>query len=132
MPVEVSIDRTRRVVFITISGTVGMDSWISKLDAVLSMPEYEVGMWGLIDIREADHQTGIEDIAKMARYLVHNYRRIKGSKVAVVTGKTVSYGLMRMLETQLLGLPFKFRVFYEMEEAERWLGLRTEEGEDDE
>ena len=129
MPVEVSIDKTRSLVLITISGMVGMDAWIAKLDSILSLPEYEVGMSGLIDIQAADHQTDIEDIARMVRYLVRNYRKIKGARIAVIAGKTVSYGLMRMLETQLLGLPFKLRVFYDVGEARSWLGITTANGE---
>jgi hypothetical protein len=131
MPVEVSIDKTRGLVSITISGMVGMDAWLARLDSILSLPEYETGMSGLIDIRQADHQTGIEDIARMARYLVRNHKKIKGARIAVIAGATVSYGLMRMLETQVLGLPFKFRVFYDMDEGRRWLGLTTSEGETD-
>ncbi len=129
MPVEASIDKAGGFVSITISGMVGMDAWIAKLDSILALPEYEPGMSGFIDIREANHQTDIEDIARMVQYVVRNHSKIRGAKIAVIAGKTVSYGLMRMLETQLLGLPFNFRVFYEVDEGRLWLGLTTSEGE---
>lgn len=44
--------------------------------------------------------------------------------MAVAVAKPVSYGMLRMLQTEISEAPFSFSVFYDLGEAERALGLR--------
>ena len=77
----------------------------------------------LTDLREAAHHTGPEDIRRIAGLLSRSLERIAEGRAAVVVSQAVSFGMMRMLQAYVDGIPFEIRIFYDLAEARRWLGL---------
>jgi hypothetical protein len=125
MSIEISIDKTRNLLTATMVGLVSVDSFIHALEAALQEePHFPAGFSALIDMREAVHGASSDDIGNLADYLAHEPRLV-GSKGAIVVTKTVTYGLMRMLQMHTDDAPMTMSVFYEMDEAERWLGLAS-------
>jgi hypothetical protein len=127
MPVEASfkfeMDVERDLVNVTLSGPLGTEEFLAGFNRLLAHADYHPGMRILVDMREHVHQIGAEGIDQIARTFIHTSEAIRGSVVAVVVARAVSYGLLRMLQIKVSEAPFAFYVFYDLREAEESLGL---------
>ena len=121
---SVVVDGGDGLIRASLEGAVPVDTVLRRLEGAFTSPGFRPGMNMLLDGRGAAHHLEAEDIARVSRYLIANRDKIEGGKAAVVVAKTVSYGLMRMLQAQVDGMPIGFSVFYDIDEARRWLGLR--------
>jgi hypothetical protein len=121
MPVEASfkfeMDVERDLVNVTLSGPLGTEEFLAGFNRLLAHADYHPGM------REHVHQIGAEGIDQIARTFIHTSEAIRGSVVAVVVARAVSYGLLRMLQIKVSEAPFAFHVFYDLREAEESLDL---------
>ncbi|MBW1813454.1 MAG: hypothetical protein JRJ39_07210 [Deltaproteobacteria bacterium] len=123
MPVDVSIDKKSDLVLRVVQGLVSTDELLKSLEDVLNHPDYHPGMKSLTDLREATPFTNTGDVEQIANLLQKRKDRFKEGKAAVVVSKEVSYGMIRMLQAYAADSPFEIEVFYDIEEAKKWLGV---------
>lgn len=123
VPIEEAIDKEAGVIRRKYTGMVSGEEIIANFDETVNRPEYRPGMKSLMDFRGYEHQLDSKDMRKMAEFFIEHAESVKGAKAAVVVAHTVSYGLVRMLQVYVEAAPVQVEVFFEMEEAERWLGI---------
>ncbi len=121
MPVEFSIDKENELLERTVTGKVTPEEVIASLEASISHPDYLPGMRSLTDMRDFVLSSTAEDIRQYATFLGAHMDMIKGMQAAVVVSRTVDYGLTRMLQAIADDPTFAIAVFYDIDEAKRWL-----------
>ena len=121
MPVDIAIDQSRDVIRATLTGLAGTDEVFAAFTKAYARPEYHRGMAALVDARDYPHQNSIEDVRRIADFLTRRPETAGGVRLAVVVSRPVSYGMMRQLQAYLDASPLKVSIFYDLEEAERWL-----------
>jgi hypothetical protein len=96
--------------------------------AVLDDPRFRTGMLILIDYREADTTSlDARDIEERLQMMTRDAWAFEDSKFAIVVGRPVDFGIMRMLHQRgdLLyensDASGERRIFYTLEEARAWL-----------
>ena len=124
MPIAVRIDKEADLVSRTVTGSVSGEELIASFQDTLDHPDYHPGMKSLMDFRLFDHQLGSQDMRKFADFFLERSDAVRGTPTAVVVSQAVSYGLVRMLQAYIEAAPITLEVFYDLEEAERWLGIR--------
>jgi hypothetical protein len=123
MAMDVAIDAERGVVDVALTGPVGADEFLAGFRRMLQLPDFRPGLKILVDMLAHVHQADGEDIRRIAAVFFENGEAIRGTDVAVVVARPVSYGLLRMLQTLVEDAPFRFSVSYSLEEARKSLGL---------
>jgi len=123
MAVNVTIDAELGLANVTLAGQVGADEFVAVFRRMLALPGFRPGLKILVDMLAHVHQVGGEDIRRIAAVFFENSEAIMDSDVAVVVARPVSYGLARMFQTLVEDAPFRFSVFYSLEEARKSLGL---------
>jgi hypothetical protein len=127
MPVERSfkaeVDVQRDLVKVVLSGPLGTEEFLAGFAGLLARPDYHPGMRVLVDMLEHVHQLDAKGIGQVAEAFMRNREALRGSVIAVVVARTVSYGLLRMLQIKLSEEPYTFSVLYDLQEAEKSLGL---------
>ncbi len=123
MPFDISIDNERGLVNVVLTGPVGVEEFLAGFQRMLGLPDFRPGQKILVDMRAHVHQADGTDIRRIADAFIDAGEAIGRAEVAVVVGPPVSYGLMRMLQAFIEAAPFRFSVFYSLDEAESSLGL---------
>ena len=123
MPVEFRVDKKNNLLVRRISGEVSVSEIIEYLEKGLRHPDYEVGMKSLTDLRDYVPTITSSEIREIAEYLLSDAEARKGMAAALVVSQKVSYGLMRMLQELSENPEFSISVFYDMDEAKKWLGV---------
>jgi hypothetical protein len=121
MPVEFSIDKEDNIVYRTLRGEVRVDEVLASLEETAKHPDYRPGMKSLNDVREYTPRSTSSDVRQIAEYLLGHADVRKGLVAAVVVSQAVSYGMTRMLQALADNPDFSISVFYDLEEAKRWL-----------
>jgi hypothetical protein len=122
MSILIRVDESQDLLSATLLGPVSVQSFIEELEHTLSSADLSAGFNALIDMREVVHSVSGDDVGKLARHL-SEHPRLEGTRAAIVVTQTVTYGLMRMLQTHMDEAPMAVSVFYDLDEAKRWLGL---------
>ncbi len=126
MAVRVRVDAAARVRHSVLEGTVGDDDLVDAYAAVLSDPDFDATLNDLVDargVRRVDvTPAGVRRLAELVQQID---RLALPTKVAVVAPDDVAYDTARMYESLRLAqnAPAQHRVFRDMAEAWRWLGL---------
>lgn len=123
MPVEFWIDKRNNLVCRTVRGEVDLAEFMAGLEEAINHPDCGPGMKSLTDLREYVPQVTSGDIKHIAEYLLRDVGARRGMDAAVVVSQTVSYGMMRMLQTIADTPAFRISVFYDLDEAKEWLGV---------
>jgi len=129
MPVTITLNKEEGVVYTTVTGRCTADDVIEAFDELFARTDYRAGMNGIADLRAAETFPPYTDVVRIARYVVGHRDQIGESKAAVVVSSDVSFGTTRMFQSYSGESMINTRIFYEMDEARRWLGLDDGEGE---
>ena len=130
MVVKIHVDGVARVRYSVLEGTVDDDGLVDAYAAVLADPDFDPTLNDLVDargVRRVDvTPAGVRRLADLIQQVD---RLALPTKVAVVAPQDVAYETARMYESLRVGQhsPAEHRVFREMDEARRWLGL-SEDG----
>jgi hypothetical protein len=131
MVVRIRVDAAARVRHAVLEGTVDDDELVSTYAAVLSDPDFDPTLNDLVDargVRRVDvTPAGVRRLADLVQQID---RLALPTRVAVVAPDDVAYDAARMYEALRIGqnAPAEHRVFREMADARRWLGLGPEVG----
>lgn len=123
MPVEVSYDAEKKVLWRTISGDVTLEELIASISESLNRPDFPAGLKSLLDFRAVTSFGHPSDVQKYTHLISQHKDKLAGIRVAVVVANDVSYGLTRMLQAHIDRLPLELRVFRDMGKARDWLGI---------
>lgn len=123
MTVDVQVEQPGSLARVTIGGPVALEGFIQGLETLLGHPDFTPGTDVLVDLLDHVHRTTSADVRALAGALLGASDRLKGSRMAVIVCRTVSYGMARMLQTFVEDAPFRLEVFYDCREAEQWLGI---------
>ncbi|MHC4563357.1 MAG: hypothetical protein ACYS8X_11355 [Planctomycetota bacterium] len=121
--IEATFDEDRDLVTQTVIGEVTVDEILRRVMEMIARKPTSRVLW--------DFSTG-----SLAAISAEEFRRMAeegravgelraGGKTAVVVGKDVDFGLMRMFASlaEAKDIPVEFRSFHSMAEARRWLGI---------
>jgi hypothetical protein len=129
MPIRIRVDAAARVRHSVLEGTVGDDELVDAYAAVLGDPDFDPTLNDLVDARAVRRvdvtPVGVRRLADLVQQID---RLALPTKVAVVAADDVSYDTARMYEALRAAqhAPAEHRVFRDMMEARRWLGLGPE------
>jgi hypothetical protein len=129
MPIKIRVDPAARVRHSVLEGTIGDDELVDAYSVVLGDPDFDPTLNDLVDARHVRRldvtPAGVRRLADLVRQID---RLALPTKVAVVAADDVAYDTARMYEALRVGqhAPAEHRVFREMAEARRWLGLEPE------
>jgi hypothetical protein len=119
---DLKIDEIKNIAYIKMSGPVTSVEALNAFDTAVSADNYKAGMGRLWDFREVDLSAIDSDtIRKMAKYSLSFPSGINDVKVALVTARSLEYGLSRMFEVFSTDAKSKVRAFKTMDEAEEWM-----------
>lgn len=119
MPATYFIDRQRGIVFSIVEGVVTDKDLIEHEECLRHDPDFEPSFNQLVDCRNITQvKVTSEAIWVLAKMLLYS----SGSRRATVVNSDLLYGLARMYQI-LRDNAEEIRVFRDMAEAQRWLGI---------
>lgn len=120
MAISYRIDKSLGLVFTTAQGALTGQEILTYFQRLREDPDFNPSYDSLIDLRGLiEHPMSTGDIKTVSGYRVFNQE----SRRAIVAEKDVSFGMARMYEMQRGPEPDQIKVFRDMAEARRWLGL---------
>jgi hypothetical protein len=126
MPIRIRVDPAARVRHSVLEGTVGDDELVDAYAGVLDDPDFDPTLNDLVDARAVRRVDVTPSGVRRLAALIQQVDRLSlPTKVAVVAADNVAYDMARMYEAVRAGqnAPAEHRVFRDMSDARRWLGL---------
>ena len=123
MPAEYELDLALGLVRTKEWGVLTEDDLRELYERIRSDPAFDPSFRQLCDLREV---TKITTTAEALRFLAQSRVFSPDSRRAFVVGRAVDFGLARMFQAYSEVAGQTVEVFREMDEAEAWLGLKTE------
>lgn len=120
MPITHHIDNREGIIFTKVAGNFTLKDIINAIDAAVSDPDFRPGLDVLSDHRAIGEPATTQQMESMAAYL-EGLPALASAKWAMVVSKTASYGMMRMLSVLVQNVPIEMQVFWDMEEALKWI-----------
>jgi hypothetical protein len=121
MPITFEIDTEARIVRATARGDITLEEELACFESFLSDPRFESGFGILHDNRERRSVSSTDYVKGMADAVQKNRAALGPAKVAIVVSRMVSLGLSNMFAILTENALIRTRVFWDIEEAERWL-----------
>jgi hypothetical protein len=122
MPITHHIDKRKGIIFAEVVGDFTLEDILNTIDSAVSDPAFRPGFKVLSDHRKIGEPATMAQMEGMAACLKGLSNAFGGTKWAMVVSKEASYGMMRMLSVLVEDVPIVLRVFWDMEEALKWLG----------
>jgi hypothetical protein len=120
MPITRQLNVARRSMTFTVSGTVTTGEMLAAVDD--AMRDTEQAPYAILsDHRSLDEPATTPQVKALVSHLTDVSAHFAGSRWAIVTGLTASYGMMRMLSVLAAELPIEIAVFTDLVEATCWL-----------
>jgi hypothetical protein len=129
MPIRIRVDSAGRVRHAVLEGTIGDDELVDVYAGVLADPDFDPTLNDLVDARAVRRVDVTPAGLRRLADLVQQIDRLSlPTKIAVVAADDVAYAAARMYEALRASqhAPAEHRVFRDMAEARRWLGLEEE------
>ena len=127
MPIRYRIDRELALVFTTVEGVVDDEDVLGYVREFPNDPDFEPGCGGLIDARGLERIEVTGDGVRSAAHLTARLAEVfRGAKVAIVAVTDAAFGVARMYQGVRGEVPYEIRIFRDLAEARRWLGLPEE------
>ena len=128
MPLTYQIEKSRRLVFTTATGTLTSDELLNHQNTVLSDPDFDRSFSQLHDVRMADlAQIHPDCVQALALHVVPK----RGARKAIVVASQMAHGLARMFERLREGTGEQIQIFRDFDSARTWLGGVPVDSKDD-
>jgi hypothetical protein len=121
MPIDSWVEQDRRRVRAEVVGDFSTGDILRAIGDAVSHPEFERGFNTLSDHRQIGQPITTARLQEMTSHLRRLSAEFEGSRMAVVTTKPASYGMMRMPSVVVEDIPLYVRVFDSLAAAEAWL-----------
>lgn len=121
MPITFEIDSEARIVRTTARGDITLEEELAVFKSFLADPSFEPGFGILHDNRERVSVSTTDYVKGMADAVQDNRDAIGPAKIAIVVSRMVSVGLGNMFAILTENAPTTTKVFWDIDEAERWL-----------
>ncbi len=121
MAISYEIDAGARIVRATVRGDLSLEEDLQFLRSALADERWEPGFGILYDNRERGSVTTADYVKAAASFVEESRDSLGPAKVAVVVSRVVSVGLANMFAILTEHMPVTTKVFWDIEEAERWL-----------
>ena len=106
---------------VTPAGALSYESFVEAFEALVAHESFHPGLNTLWDVRGAPlADVPTETLRRIARFVIGRQDERRGARVAVAVGSDAAFGVARIYEALAADLPMEFRVFRDIEEAERW------------
>ncbi len=120
MPISYRIDKSLGLVFTTAQAALTRQDILTYFQRLREDPDFNPSYDSLIDLRDLiEHPMSAGDIETISGDRVFNQE----SRRAIVAEKDASFGMARTYEMRREAEPDQIKVFRDMPEACRWLGL---------
>ena len=119
MSVSFRVDRERGIVRGTAEGVVGADDLIRYVDDLADSDAVERDMPRLIDLQHTFLDVTADDCWQIVNRVRH--RGLGPTRLAIVVSDDHSHSIARMYATIAINAHLHAEVFYDVEQAERWL-----------
>jgi hypothetical protein len=121
MPIRIWIEPEKELIRAEAVGDLSAAEMIAAVNAAVEDPAFRPGFSILSDHRHIGKALTPEQASELVGHLSRLTRYFAGVRWAVVSTKTASVGMMRLLSVHLEQVPLTLEVFSSMNEAERWL-----------
>ena len=123
MTFEISFDQSDEFIYVKTAGNASPEGFDKLMTGIVNFPQFQPGGKQLIDHRNLKGKLITAAEVQQIRDVVKKYlKQIGYGKCAYLIPDALGYGLVRMYE--LMGgeeLHKEMAVFYEMDEAVKWL-----------
>lgn len=123
MPIDCRIDEEDGIVYTTLTGEVDEDEIVKALSGIITSPSYRPGLDGLVDLRGHNATQSSAAVRRIAELMTRHHAEIGHSRAALVVSDELGFGLARMYQAFAQDSSIETRIFYELAEANDWLGL---------
>lgn len=120
MPVSYHIDKTQNVLFATATGELTAEDIQNFRRAAADDSDFDEQLDNIFDFRSI---TGLQLTGEEVRELTFSPVFHEQSRRALVVPHELMFGMSRMYSLFIGAESDVMRVFYDMDEARRWLGL---------
>ena len=114
------VESPRRL-WIEFSGTLSDDEIRTFVSTVLGDPQFEPGLDVLSDHTRLAEAITMEQFYLLLSLFQARPQRLRGVRMAIVTRRDASFGMMRMLSAKVESIPMTVEVFRDLAAAEVWL-----------
>jgi hypothetical protein len=123
MPLRVSVDEEKVLITGILAGVVDVDEVIDRVCRGLEELDAGKQLKILADLRGQEPHWNPAEIREFAGFVGENRSLFADRAVAVVVSQTVQYGIVRMFQAYTDDIISVFDIFYDLDEATRWLGM---------
>ena len=124
MPVTMRVDKEAGIVYTTVEGIYTTNDLLAEFDKLFDNLDFRPGMNGIADLRQAKTYPPASEVMRIARYLIEHQGKIGKSRTAVLVSSDVSFGTTRMFQSYADDSLIQTKIFQDMGQARRWLGLK--------
>ena len=122
MPCSVRLDASTGVVVVAVDGEPSVDEIGEAVDEICGRPEYHRNPRVAWDLRRGGvAHLSTDELQQIARFLSEKRADLRRFRVALLVGREVDYGVLRMLGAFLSDEPLEDQVFRDAEAAWAWL-----------
>lgn len=110
------------IVRLIAGGPAEMGGFAQSLDRILADPAWHPAMNCVADFRQLDLNTlKHDDVVRLADLHIQMAERIGNARIAIVVSRPVDFGMVRMWQAMVEERFPAHSVFYDMDDAMRWL-----------
>jgi hypothetical protein len=121
------IDTVQGVVLFKATGKFSDEEMLNCIENVVADPAFKPEFNHLADLRDVDEFEPRSTEIRTRAYRDHDSVRLNASRIAIVSSSDLVYALSRMYATLMEGASVSVRVFKDIGEARKWLGLPPED-----
>lgn len=121
MSTSYSIDPSRHLVRIILSGQADLNETIDVLNSVVNDRSYQTDLDFLFDVANITHYMTYDELSSLYEYYKATMEKKITGKVAVVITKPLQYGITRIAATIFSAKKIEVEAFYTEEKALDWL-----------
>src|SRR5215471_195075 len=123
MPLTYRIDPEAGVLYILGVGVITQPERLRTFHAWLSDPAFRPGLDVLCDFTDTESTPTLAHLRELIDMIDKNAAAIGRSRLAILTGKPITFGVARVFEAlaDVEGAPIQVKVFFDRDEAWQWL-----------
>jgi hypothetical protein len=115
------IDSDAGMLFVVGEGVITQTERLAALRAWLSDPAFRPGLHTLCDFSAATSTPALSELTEIVDLIKRNAASIGRTRLAVVTARPVTFGVVRQFEALLHSDPLQVEIFTDRETALAWL-----------